>query len=198
MLREERCKKLRTKHLNEAASGTPKLSIFGFVKTSGNSSKTQDSNYSTTNLQVEDFSSHSHESKSPFPDTVRNAATERLTSNVDAQDSSLNLHESDSSDIIEKPPDLPPTHHQSTSAEKLASILSEEMIQPVQSTIIDHDSESPFVSMSASLITRISTCSSDPKVSFTSGSQLGCESICCTQSSLYTQTNLRRITGKLR
>jgi hypothetical protein len=121
---------------------------------------------------------------------VRNAATERLTSNVAAQDSSLHLHESNSSDIIEKPPDLPPTHHQSTSAEKLASILSKEMIQPVQSTIIDHDSESPFVSTSTSLITRISTCSSDPKVSSTSGSQLGCESICCTQSSPYKPTSV--------
>ena len=150
MPRKECCNRLRTKQLNEAASGIPKLSTFGFVKTSGNSSKTQDSNYSTTNLHAEDFSSHSHESKSPSPDTVRNAATERLTSNLDAQDSSLHSHESDSSDIIEKPPDLPLTHHQSTSAEKLASNLSQEMIQSVESTIVDHDSEtdiskSPFV-----------------------------------------------------
>ena len=194
MPRKERCKRLRTKQLNETASGIPKLSTFGFVKTPGNSSKTQDSNYSTTNLHAEDFSSHSHESNSPSPDTVRNAATERLTSNLDAQDSSLHSHESDSSDITEKPPDLPLTHHQSTSAEKLASNLSQEVIQSAESTIVDNDSEtdiskSPFVITSASPITRKSTCSPDPKVSSTSGSQLGCESICCTQSSPYKPTS---------
>ena len=52
MPREERCERLRVKQLNEAVSSTPKLSSFGFVKTSGNSSQTLDSNNSTTNLDA--------------------------------------------------------------------------------------------------------------------------------------------------
>ena len=150
-----------------------------------------------TNLDAEDFSSHSHESESPAPGTMNDAPTENL--NLDAEDSSLHLHELDipETDTIkneEKLPDPPFTQHQSTFVEKLASNLPQEMIQSLEPTIVDHDSETdisepPFDIMSASPITRQSTCSPDPKVTSTSGRQLGCKSICCIQGSPYKPTS---------
>ena len=80
---KERIKKLKAKRLNEAGSSKPKLSTFGFVKTSGNSSQTQNSNNLATNLDAEDFSSHSHESESPAPSTMNDGPTENL--NLDAE-----------------------------------------------------------------------------------------------------------------
>ena len=132
MPRKERCKRLRAKQLNEAASSTLKLSRFGFAKDSGNSSQTQDSNNSTTKLDAEDFSSHSHESDVPDIGTIKNN---------------------------EKPPDLSFTQQQSTFTEKLASDLPQEMnqIQSLEPTIVDHESETDisepsFVVTSASPI----------------------------------------------
>ena len=93
MHRKKRIKKLKAKRLNGAGSSTPKLSTFGFVKTLGNSSTTQNSNNLTTNLDAENFSSRSHESESPAPETMNDASTENL--NLDAEDSSLHLHELD-------------------------------------------------------------------------------------------------------
>ena len=165
MPRKERIKKLKAKRLNEAGSSTPKLSTFGFVKTSSNSSQTQNSNNLATNLDAEDFSSYSHESESPAPGTMNDASTENL--NFDAEDSSLHLHELDipDTDTIEneeKLPDPPFTQHQSTFLEKLASNLPQEMMQSLEPTIVDHDSETdisepPFDITSASPITRQST-----------------------------------------
>ena len=68
-------------------------------------------------------------------------------------------------------------------------------IQSLEPTITDHESETDiselsFFITSASPIAPQSTCSPDPKVTSTSGSQLGFQSVCCAQGSPYKPTSV--------